>query len=61
MDQVAQKASYGLDVTGSIPEVGGVEIFFIASCPDWSWVELVIGDGSPMNESDLLVTSLPPV
>ena len=28
---------YGLDVLGSIPSVGGVEIFFTLSYPDCSW------------------------
>ena len=28
---------YRLDGPGSIPGVGGVEIFFTPSCPDWSW------------------------
>ena len=28
---------YGLDGPGSIPGVGGIEIFFTPSCPDWLW------------------------
>ena len=27
---------YGLNGPGSIPAVGGVEIFFTPLCPDWS-------------------------
>ena len=31
---------YGLDGQGSVPGVGGVEIFFAPSCPDCSWGSL---------------------